>query len=104
MLLRKLNLHMPVPKAQLNINKVASKVGVRGETQRKALEILGEADRLKITVGKGPLGLAAAALYMACNINGESRTQEALAKAAGITEVTLQNRYKDLEKVLSPMT
>lgn len=71
------------------------------ETQRMAIEILGEAERLKITVGKAPMGMAAAALYMACRMNGETRTQKMLAEAAGVTEVTIRNRYTELKKELN---
>jgi transcription initiation factor TFIIB len=37
---------------------------------------------------------------MACVINGESRTQKMIAEAAGVTEVTIRNRYTELKRVL----
>jgi len=101
LLLRELNIRVPIQKAQFSVSKVASKAELGEETQRKAVEILGEADRLKITVGKDPMGLAAAALYLACIMNGERRTQKVIAEAAGVTEVTIRNRYKELEKALN---
>jgi len=100
LLLRELNIRVPIQKAQFRVSKVASKVEIGEETQRKAVEILGEADRLKITGGKDPMGLAAAALYLACMMNGESRTQKVIAAAADVTEVTIRNRYKELKRVL----
>jgi transcription initiation factor TFIIB len=99
-LLQGLNLRMPVPSAQLRVPRIAAKVDIGENTQRKAIEILGEAERLKITVGKDPMGLAASALYIACVINGENRTQEMIAEAAGVTEVTIRNRYQELKRVL----
>jgi len=51
-------------------------------------------------VGKAPMGLAASALYLACLMNGEERTQKMLAEASGVTEVTIRNRYKDLKRSL----
>ena len=101
LLIRELGLHMPVQRAQLNVPKIASKVEVGEEAQRKAIEILGEADRLKITIGKDPMGLAASALYMACIINEENRTQKMIAEAADVTEVTIRNRYQELKRVLN---
>jgi len=101
LLLRELNLRVPIQKAQFSVSKVASKVELGEETQRKAVEILGEADRLKITVGKDPMGLAASALYLACVMNGESRTQKVIAEAAGVTEVTIRNRYKEMKRFLN---
>ena len=99
-LLQGLNLRMPVPSAQLRVPKIAAKVGVGEETQQKAVEILRKAERLKITVGKDPMGLAASALYIACVMNGENRTQKTIAEAAGVTEVTIRDRYQELKRYL----
>ena len=99
-LLKELNLRTPVPNARLRVPKIASEVDLGEETQRMAIEILGEAERLKITGGKAPMGMAAAALYLACVMNGESRTQKMLAEAAGVTEVTIRNRYMELRNSL----
>jgi len=101
LLLKELKIRVPTQKAQLRVPKVASKAELGEEAQRRAVEILGEADRLKITGGKDPMGLAAAALYLACRINGESKTQKDIAAAAGVTEVTIRNRYQELEKALN---
>ena len=45
---------------------------------------------------KGPNGLAAAALYIACLQTGEHKTQHSISEAASITEVTVRNRCKTL--------
>ena len=49
-----------------------------------------------MTSGIGPAGISAAALYVAALINDEKRTQREVADIAGITEVTIRNRYKEL--------
>jgi transcription initiation factor TFIIB len=100
LLLRELNLRMPIPKAQLRVPKIAAKVNVGEKTQQAAVEILREAERLKTTAGKDPMGLAAAALYIACVMNDEKRTQKSIADAAEVTEVTIRNRYKGLKEAL----
>lgn len=46
------------------------------------------------------MGLAAAALYIACLEKGEKKTQRDIAEAAGVTEVTVRNRYKSLRRQL----
>ena len=43
------------------------------------------------------MGLAGTALYLSCVKNGVSITQRDLAEAAGVTEVTIRNRYKGLK-------
>ena len=100
LLLRELDLRMPIPGAQERVPKIAAKVGVGEKTQQMAIALLRKAEILKTTAGKDPMGLAAAALYIACVMNDEKRTQKMIADAAGITEVTIRNRYKGLKEVL----
>jgi transcription initiation factor TFIIB len=100
LMLRELDIQMPKPEAQLRVPKIAAMVGVGERTQQVAIEILREATKLKTTAGKDPMGLAAAALYIACVMCDEKRTQKMIADAAGVTEVTIRNRYKGLKEVL----
>ncbi|MGB0643071.1 MAG: transcription initiation factor IIB, partial [Nitrosopumilus sp.] len=96
LLLRELNLKMPVVDPVKCISRIASKAGLSEKTKRKATKILQTAEEQKISAGKDPMGLAAAALYVACVTNGENKTQRDVAEAAGVTEVTIRNRYKGL--------
>jgi transcription initiation factor TFIIB len=100
LMIRELEIQMPRPDAQLRVPKIAAKVGVGEKTQQDAVEILRRAEKLKTTAGKDPMGLAAAALYIACVLNNEKRTQKMISDAAGITEVTIRNRYKGLKEAL----
>jgi transcription initiation factor TFIIB len=100
LLLRELGLQMPIPKAQYRVPKIAAKVDIGERTQQTAVDILRRAEELKTTAGKDPMGLAAAALYIACVMNDEKRTQKLIADAAGVTEVTIRNRYKGLKEAL----
>ena len=102
LMLRELSMQMPIPDARLGVSKIAAKVGVGEMTQRKAVEILRRAEKLKITAGKGPMGLAAAALYIACQMSNEKRTQKMIADAAGVTDVTIRNLYRGLKDILEP--
>ncbi len=100
LLLNELNVKVPVQDPKRCVSKIASRVGVSMQTQLKAAELLDEARRKGITAGKNPMGLAAAALYLACTIVGERKSQEDLAQAANCTEVTVRYRYKGLKKDL----
>jgi hypothetical protein len=46
------------------------------------------------------MGIAATVLYIACMSSGEVRTQKDLSVIAGVTEVTIRNRYSELKKYL----
>ena len=53
-----------------------------------------------LTSGRGPTGVAAAALYIASVLLGDRKTQRDVAEIAGVTEVTIRNRYKELTEQL----
>src|SRR5438132_1114820 len=100
LLLRELDLKMPVVDPIKCVARIASKAGLSEKTKRKALQILKDAAEIEISAGKDPMGLAAAALYLSCVMNGENKTQKDVAQAAGVTEVTIRNRYKGLKESL----
>jgi len=100
LLLRELGLKMPVVDPIKCVARIASKAGLSEKTKRGATKILKTAEEIKISAGKDPMGLAAAALYVACVTNGENKTQRDVAEAAGVTEVTIRNRYKGLKIAL----
>jgi transcription initiation factor TFIIB len=103
LLLKELKIRPPVDGPYKFVPSIASKLNVRQPTERLAVEILRKAAEKKGLTGKDPRGLAAAALYMACQENNDRRVQRVIAEAAGTTEVTLRNRYRGLKEVLDDM-
>jgi len=93
---KELDLKMPVVDPVQCVSRIASKVQISERTKRYAVKVLKDAQEHKESAGKDPMGLAAAALYLACVKNGEDRTQRDIAEAANVTEVTIRNRYKGL--------
>lgn len=104
LLLRELDVHMPIADPLTYVSKIAERTGISGKTQGLAIGILRDARRKRAAAGKDPMGLAAAALYIACLQNSEKKTQKDIAEAAGVTEVTVRNRYKTLKKQLNLVT
>ena len=100
LLLKEMDIKMPVVDAAKCVSKIASRAGMSEKTQRRALEILMKAEQTRITAGKDPMGLAASALYLACVLESEEITQRDVAEAAGVTEVTIRNRSKGLRSSL----
>jgi transcription initiation factor TFIIB len=95
-LVRELDLRMPIDDSMKFVTSIASKLGVERRTEQRAVEILMLAKKHKGLAGKYPRGVAAAALYLACLENKEKRTQKDVATAAGTSEVTLRNRVRGL--------
>ena len=92
-----LELKMPVVDSVQCIARISSKLKITEKTKRYAIKVLKEAQDRKESAGKDPMGLAASALYLSCVKNGVSVTQRDIAEAAGVTEVTIRNRYKGLK-------
>jgi len=82
------------------ISRYVSNLELSQKTHTTAIKLLEKAQKIEITSGKNPLGLAAAAIYAASKLNEEKRTQNEIASAIGVTEVTLRNRYKDFVESL----
>jgi len=101
LLLQELDFHMPISDPLTYVSKIAEKNGVSGKTQGAAIAILREARLKRVAAGKDPMGMAAASLYIACLQNNEKITQKDIAEAAGVTEVTVRNRYKALKRQLN---
>ncbi|MEM1550619.1 MAG: hypothetical protein QXR13_01640, partial [Candidatus Bathyarchaeia archaeon] len=73
-------------------------LALQGKAEDIANKILSVASSLRLTSGRGPIGIAAAASYIASVLIGEKRTQREIAEIANVTEVTIRNRYKELTK------
>lgn len=78
------------------IPRFASQLELSGRVEAKAIDIINEAKNKGLLNGKGPTGVAATALYVASILLGERKTQRDIAEIAGVTEVTIRNRYKEL--------
>ncbi|CAI9830830.1 MAG: transcription initiation factor IIB [Nitrosopumilus sp.] len=100
LLVKELDLRMPVIDSIQCIARIASRIGVAEKTKRHAVRVLKQAQAKEASAGKDPMGLAAAALYLACVKHGEDKTQRDIADAANVTEVTIRNRYKGLKESL----
>lgn len=82
------------------VSRFCSELKLSNNVQAKTLQILKEAAQKELTSGRGPTGLAASSLYIASVICAERRTQREIANVAGVTEVTIRNRYKEITEKL----
>jgi len=82
------------------ISRFCSELKLSGDVRAKTVAILRDAADRELTSGRGPSGMAAASLYIASVLCGERRTQREVADVAGVTEVTIRNRYKEITKKL----
>ncbi len=78
------------------VPRFSTMLGLSDKTQARSIQILKKAKARDVTSGKGPTGVAAAALYIAAVLNEERKTQREIADAVGVTEVTIRNRFKEI--------
>jgi transcription initiation factor TFIIB len=100
-LLRKLETRVPPVEAKSYVSKFVNQLILSGSVENLAMKILTQASEMRLTSGRGPAGIAAAATYIASLLTDERRTQGEIARGAQVTEVTIRNRYKELTQKLT---
>ncbi len=93
-LLRELDLKVPMLDPAKCVSRVASKANISERTKRKAMDMIYNVIKSGLAAGKDPMGLAASVLYIACTSSGEPKSQAAIADAAGVSEVTLRKNQR----------
>ena len=104
MLFRELGFAVSIADPIKSITKIASKIGIKEKTIRKAVQILDAAQDAGIVAGKNPEIIAAAAIYAACVITGEVKSQTAISKAAGTSTVSIRTRVSEFKTKLGLFT
>jgi len=95
-----LDLKIPMVDKMKCIVKVANKAMLSEKTKREAMNIMNVVTKKGISAGKDPMGLAGSIIYLCSTNNGENKNQIDIAEAAGVTEVTIRNRLKEIKKQL----
>ncbi|MFH0905729.1 MAG: transcription initiation factor IIB [archaeon] len=99
-IVKELDLSVPLTDPSYYISRFTSVLGLSGAVEDKAKKIVQKAITSGLISGRGPTGVAAAAVYIAALSSGERRTQKEVATVAGVTEVTIRNRYRELKSKL----
>jgi len=81
------------------VPRFASELDLSDAVERRARELLQNAQETGVTSGKSPVGLAAAAIYAAALLTNEKVTQSDVSAVTDVSEVTIRNRYQELLEV-----
>ena len=93
---RELKITPPPTNPVYYVPRFIQQLSLPQNVQNLAIEILQKANTLGLTSGRGPHGVAAAAIYIASVLLNKRCTQRDVAEVARVTEVTVRNRYKEL--------
>ncbi len=85
------------------VPSLCSRLGLKPIVQTIAVKLINEASKRNLIIGKDPVSTSAAAIYLTCRILKERKTQKEIAETAGVTEVTVRNRYRNMKKGLNDM-
>jgi transcription initiation factor TFIIB len=91
--------HTPIP-VSLSIDQYIAKLSnmakIDTKVERLAIDLARKTNSNLIADGKAPNGLAAAYIYLAALLLGINLLQMDISTLAGVTEVTIRNRCKDI--------
>ncbi|MEM3697090.1 MAG: hypothetical protein QXQ94_06275 [Candidatus Bathyarchaeia archaeon] len=82
------------------VHRLADQLSMHETTKEIVDKIVESAESSRFSQGKNPIGLVAAACYIASILAGEAKTQREIAEIARITEATIRNQCKELTKNL----
>jgi transcription initiation factor TFIIB len=89
-------LSAPIVTMDKYISKIANITQTEVRVERLALEIAEKTKDSSISDGKAPNGIAAAYLYVSSVLLGQNVLQRDVSSIAGVTEVTIRNRCKEI--------
>lgn len=98
---RSLSLNIPEITPYDFIVSFCESLGLPEKIQHEATEIINQGEKKNINISKTPPGITAAAIYIACKLKNENKTQKQVADVAQVSEVTIRNRVRDLTTTLN---
>ena len=99
LLVRELDMKIPLVDPVHCIARLSNNLETSEKTKRLAIKILKKAEQKGDLAGKDPMSFAASAMYYSCVQMNENVSQRNIADAANVSEVTIRNRYKDLQNL-----
>jgi transcription initiation factor TFIIB len=100
LLISEFDIKVPMADPMKCIVKIANKANLSEKTTRQAMNMMTRIIQRGISAGKNPMSVAATVLYISSFKAGENITQLHIANAAGITEVTIRNRIRELNSTV----
>ena len=100
-IVKTLGLKIPVVDQTHCILKISNNLRLQAGTKHLALKIIQRAEAIGMVAGRDPVGISAAAVCLACILKQVPLTQVQIARASGVTDVTIRNRFHEIQKRIS---
>jgi transcription initiation factor TFIIB len=86
-IIRKLGIKVTQSSPKDYVSRFSSVLKLSPKTQNDALKVLKDAENVELTSGRGPAGIAAAALYVAALMNDEKKNSRESSRFSRNTEL-----------------
>ena len=103
-LVGEMHIEPPITDPFRSIAKISTRAGVEERVSRRARQILSSVASHTSIMGKNPLVLAAAALYLATDEHKLNVTKTTIADAAEVSTISLRKRLADITRVLADVS
>ncbi len=103
-LVSEMHIEPPITDPFRNIAKISTRAGIEERVSRRAMEILSSVTNHTAIMGKNPLVLAAAALYLATVEHKLNVTKTMIADAAEVSTISLRKRLADITRALEDLS
>jgi len=100
-LTRTLNLRIIPPSPEEYMARYVDDLNLDSDVEAQTVELLSLSKQAGFTVGKSPLCMVAAAIYLSSKMCGKRMKQHEIVEVIGITEVSIRNRYKEMVEKLN---
>ncbi len=100
MLLKDLKIKLPPVDPVNFVAKICSEADLSKKVMLESKTIIRFAQKERLTAGKDPTAVAAAATHYACTLLDIEITQQEIANAAGLSEITIRNLSRGLKNAL----
>ncbi len=100
-IVRGLDLRIPPFDILKCTNYLLKKLDLLEELEETVSDIFKKIDTKNVAYGKNPFSISAAIVYLACDKENISITQNMVSEAAGVSSVTLRSRLKEIKKELA---
>ena len=97
---RELSLAVHASRPADYVQRFCSELDLGNDVEREALDLLAKFEPPGSATSVSPCGTAGAAIYLASLACEEPRSEKAVSRVAGVSEVTLRNRYSSMRPLL----
>ncbi len=100
-IMRRMGYSVPPTTPEEYVHSFAIELNLPKKAVKRAERIIEVGEKAGIVSGKGPAGIAAASLCLASDLENLDTSQKEVAEVSGVTQVTIRNRYRELEDCLN---